>query len=112
MRNISFFITTPQFEMQRKDVTRRLGWYHLKVGELCQAVEKAQGLKKGEKMRKIGVIKIVSLRTEQLKLITQDDCRREGFPDMTPEQFVKMFCENMCCLPETEVNRIEFVRVS
>ena len=112
MRNMSFFITAPQFEKREKDVTHRIGWNKLKVGELVQAVEKAQGLKKGEKIRKIGVIKIISLRTEQLKEITQDDCRREGFPEFSPEAFIKMFCYNMCCLPETEVNRIEFERIS
>lgn len=111
MRNMSFFITTPQFEDGSKDITRRCGWWDLKAGEKVQAVEKAQGIKKGDKMRKLGVIEIVSVRAERLDRIEQDDVRREGFPNMTPAEFVAMFCKAMNCKPTELVNRIEFKRV-
>lgn len=32
----------------------------------------------------------------------------EGFPKMTPEEFVEMFCEMNNCEPETEITRILF----
>jgi len=112
MRAISFFMTTQQFIDGSKDVTRRFGWWNLKSGDQLRAVEKAQGLKKGEKMKVLGVIEVVSARREPLNAITADDCRREGFPHFTPQQFTTMLCEHYDCAPETLCNRIEFKRVT
>ena len=112
MRNMSFSMTTPQFIDGTKDVTRRFGWWTLKVGDRVQAVEKAMGLKKGEKMNRLGVIEIVSVRREPLETITEDDCRREGFPDFKPADFIQMLTEHYDCKPECLVNRIEFKRVA
>jgi len=89
-------------------VTRRFGWWFLKEGEVLNGVVKGQGLRKGEKIERLGKIKVVSLRGEPLKLITADDVVREGFPRMTPAEFIRMFCKTMGCDPETMVNRIEF----
>lgn len=50
MRNISFALTTPQFKSRSKDVTRRIGWWFLKPGDVVMGVEKGMGLKKGEKV--------------------------------------------------------------
>ena len=33
---------------------------------------------------------------------------REGFPILTPLEFVAMFCEHMKCAPDTEITRLEF----
>src|SRR5690606_15137578 len=33
---------------------------------------------------------------------------REGFPEMSPEEFVEMFCEHSRCEPSEEVTRIGF----
>jgi hypothetical protein len=112
MRNMSFFMTTPQFIAGTKDVTRRFGWWKLETGDRVRAVEKAMGLKKGEKMKVLGVIEIVSTRAEPLKDITPDDCRREGFPDFKPQQFVDFLCEHYGVKPDATLNRIEFRRVS
>lgn len=38
----------------------------------------------------------------------KQECRREGFPSLTPFQFVQMFCEHMKCKPDSEVTRAEF----
>lgn len=39
----------------------------------------------------------------------RDECRREGFPEMSPEEFVTMFCAtHKHCTPETTLTRIEF----
>jgi hypothetical protein len=53
----------------------------------------------------------VSVRREPLNAITGDDCRREGFPHMTPAGFAAMFCEHMGGDEDQEVGRIEFKRV-
>jgi len=105
---MSFALTTAQVEARTKDVTRRLGWDSLRPGDRVWAVVKAQGLKKGEKVKRLARIEVVSNRRERLCDITDDDVRREGFPELTPEQFVEMFCAHMKVWPAIVVNRIEF----
>lgn len=107
-RNISFALTTEQIRNRTKDVTRRVGWRNLKVGERLNACVKCQGLKPGEAIERLGLIEVVSVRRECLIDITADDVRREGFPGMKPSEFVKMFCENMKVDAFSEVTRIEF----
>lgn len=105
-------MTTQQFIDGEKDVTRRFGWWGLKPGDQLRVVEKAMGLKKGEKMRVLGVIEIVSVRREPLNAIDLDDCRREGFPHFGPADFVQMLVGHYGCDQAAECNRIEFRRVS
>jgi hypothetical protein len=107
-RNMSFAITTDQMRRRSKTVTRRMGWWFLKPGDIVNAVEKARGLKKGKRVRRICRIRIMSTRPEILSRITQGDCAREGFPEMTPSEFVEMFCCANRCRPDNQVNRIEF----
>lgn len=107
-RNMSFMLTTEQMYAGTKCVTRRLGWWGLKQGDIVNAVEKGMGLKKGEKVKIIRQIRVVSARPQRLDRITTDDCAREGFPDLTPDAFITMFCKHNRCGPGTEVNRIEF----
>lgn len=101
-------LTTDQFRARTKGVTRRLGWWNVKPGEILCGVEKGQGLKKGEKIVRLGLIRVRDARPEPLNAITKSDCALEGFPDLTPAQFVTMFCHHNRCEPETEVNRIVF----
>ncbi len=108
MPNMSFMLTTKQIIDETKDVTRRLAWKNVKTGHRIRAVEKGMGLKKGEKVKFLKFIEIVGVRQEVLNTITQQDVIREGFPDMTPLQFVEMFCKHNRCQPWTIVNRIEF----
>lgn len=107
-RNISFAFTTSQIKARTKTVTRRLGWGFLKAGVDLWAVEKAMGLRKGEKVKRITLIHIVNVRADRLSAITQEDCVLEGFPDLTPAEIVKMFCQHNNCAPDVMVNRIEF----
>lgn len=111
MRNISFALTTAQFEDGSKDVTRRFGWWFLKPGDRLRVVEKAMGLKKGEKMRVLGYIDVVSTRAEPLNAITQEDCVREGFPKWTPGMFVAFLCDHYGIETTKVCNRIEFRRI-
>lgn len=111
MRRISFALTEPQFLDGSKDVTRRVGWRALKPGTQLLAVRKGMGLKKGEKQVVLGTIEVVSVRQERVDAITQEDCRREGFPEWHPRDFVTFFCRANSCKPSTLVTRIEFRRV-
>lgn len=111
MRNISFMLTAEQFTNGTKDVTRRLRWLNLKPGDRLCGVLKSQGLKKGEKLHRLGVIEVVSKRRERLDAITGYEVHREGFPLMTPAQFISMFCSHMKCEPSTIVTRIEFTHI-
>ena len=119
MRNISFSMTTEAVRRREKTVTRRLGWWDLQPGTILQAVEKAQGLKKGEHVKPICLIRVVSSTDESLDAILDradgaDECRREGFPDLSPIGFGEMFqAANArdCPYFDTIVNRIEFEHV-
>lgn len=108
MPNISFFLTTQQIREKRKTVTRRLGWWRLKSGTILNACVKCQGLKKGEKIEVLCQIRVLSTKEEPLYAITQEECIKEGFPEMTPSQFILMFISHMKCSFNTPVNRIEF----
>ena len=101
-------MTTQQFIKHEKTVTRRFGWDFLKPGDIVRGVRKGMGLKKGEKVEVIGMIRILSTRKEPLGNIDTDDCIREGFPDMTPEDFVTMLKEKYNCSESSLINRIEF----
>lgn len=110
MRNMSFALTTVQIWGQSKTVTRRLGWRFLKPGDLLQPVEKCQGLKKGERIKKIGCpIRVVNVSRAPLNSITPQDVHREGFPLMTQREFVEMFKRTHAgCRVATPVTRIQF----
>lgn len=111
MRNMSFMLTTSQMIARQKRVTRRLGWWFLNVGDVVMAVEKGMGLKRGEKVKKLYPIRVLSIRGEPLQDITQNECVLEGFPDMKPKDFVLMFMDTHKCGPLEIVNRIEFEEV-
>jgi hypothetical protein len=109
MRNMSFAITTRQMYDEVKDVTRRLGWWHLHAGDVVMAVEKGMGLKKGEKIKRIYPIEILSVRWERLYAIKYRpaDLAREGFPELSAEEFIDMFCQShKGCTDWSVVNRI------
>ncbi len=75
-RNISFMHTQEQFRRQTKTITRRLGWRFLKPGDILNGCEKCQGLKRGEKIRVLGQIRVISVSEERLNCIGQGDCAR------------------------------------
>jgi hypothetical protein len=102
MRNMSFALTTPEVLARVKTVTRRDGWTYLKSGERLQAIEKSQGLKKGEHVRRLAVLRVVDVRFEPLhRLLDEPDygwreVEREGFRVpmslyRTPERWVEWF---------------------
>ncbi|MCG8532550.1 MAG: hypothetical protein MI749_18080, partial [Desulfovibrionales bacterium] len=80
----------------------------LKPAEIVNAVEKGMGLAKGQRVTHIHQIRIVNVRKEPLNAITQKECRLEGFPELTPAQFVEMFTTHNKCKADEPVNRIAF----
>lgn len=110
-RHISFSMTTPQFLDGTKDVTRRMGWKQLKVGDELCAAKKCMGLKPGETIERLGLIRVTAVRRERLDAITPEDVVREGFPGWSVEKFIAFFCAGHACQPDSIVTRIEFVRI-
>jgi hypothetical protein len=133
MRNISFTATTPQFRARQKHRTRRGNkngptWKNLKPGDVLMGCEQCQGLGKGGKIVRMGPIVILETNIESLDEIIRRPVREipqdirlkyaatiyltetilEGFPQLTEQQFVDMFCEMNDCEPETEINCILF----
>ncbi len=107
-RNMSFMLTTDQVRNKTKTVTRRLGWWFLKPGDIVNACVQCQGIKKGEKIQKICQIWVVKSEKENLSGMDKSECIKEGFPEMSPGEFVSMFCREMKCHRSAPVNRIEF----
>ena len=114
MRNQSFIHTQKQYEEQIKDVTRRLGWRFARVGDVVRGCRKCQGLKKGESIEVLGHHRFTDLRWEPLRRMIDEpeygavEVIREGFPEMTPTEFVAFFCKAMKCTPGTLVHRMEY----
>jgi hypothetical protein len=105
---MSFAMTTRQMRDRTKTVTRRPGWDFLTPGDQVCAVEKSRGLMLGQKVKRIGVIRVISTRREPLDAITQEDVVREGFPDLNPEEFIAVYCSCNGGDGSQSVNRIEF----
>lgn len=105
---MSFAATTSQILDRSKTVTRRDGWEFLEPGVLVWAVWKAMGLRKGEKHRRLALIRIVDIRREPLAEVTDNDVTREGFPGFTAEWFVRFYCQLNGGTREQMVTRIEF----
>ena len=105
-------LTGAQMEAKSKTVTRRLNWLHAKPGMEVLAVSQCQGLKAGQKAKVYGVIRFTDVRRESLLKLRGiygiTEAGKEGFPQFTGVDFIKMFCRHMKVTPDTAVTRIEF----
>lgn len=90
-RLMSVALTTDQVRARQKTVTRRAGWEVLKPGDLVTLCPKVRGRRPGEPLERIVTVEIVSTRRERLDSITPEDVIAEGFPGMTPAEFVEFF---------------------
>ena len=110
---MAFSKTIPQMRDRSKTVTRRVGWASLAPGTRLLAIEKGQGLKKGERVVPLGVIEVVDVRQEPLELLLLDEryalveVALEGFPGRAPADFVALFGTD----PALLVTRIKFRHV-
>lgn len=107
MRNMSFALTTRQIIDRTKTVTRRRGWHDLRPGTLIRAVRKGMGLKPGESIEPLAILRVVNVSREPLHAIDDDDVEREGFI-MPAHEFIEMFCDHMGRDRDQIVTRIEF----
>lgn len=107
-RRMSFALTEQQLLDGSKDVTRRLGWQATREGDTLVALRQGMGLRKGERQVVLGSVIVGRVSRERLDTITADEVRREGFPHLTPDEFVAMFCRANRCDPQAFVTRIEF----
>ena len=101
-------MTTGPFRDRTKTVTRRFGWWFLKPGDVVCGVAQSRGLKKGARVVRLGLLRIVSTRAEPLNAITAAELVLEGLPDTSPRAFVAMLCTRCRVRPHEPVNRIEF----
>ena len=62
----------------------------------------------------MGQHRFTDLRWEPLSRMTddleygQEECIKEGFPEMEPADFVNFYCRSIRCTPDTVVHRMEF----
>lgn len=109
MRNISFALTTPQFYRRHKTVTRRMGWEDIEPGQILCGIVKGQGLRLGESIQRLAIIRVSEPTREKLSAITAEEVAREGFPGMDPRAFIRMFCDSHeSCRPASVITRIPF----
>jgi len=110
MRNISCSHTKDQVRARTKTVTRRLGWKDLKPGTLLRVVEKAMGLKPGEKIVPLAVVRVTKVTREKLFEIRRNrwDCGKEGFPQFDPDEFIVFFAGTFKVPVDQVVTRIEW----
>lgn len=74
-----------------KTVTRRKGWAYLKAGDRLTLCRKVMGRRPGEPLVRIVDVEVLSVRREPLGAITADEVAREGFPGMSPAEFIARF---------------------
>ena len=108
-RLMSVALTTEQVRNRTKTVTRRTGWLMLKAGDELTLCPKARGRRQGEPLERIVTVTVTSVRRERLDAVTPADVAAEGFPQMSPEQFVRFFCgTHPDIAPGSVITRIEW----
>ena len=129
-RLMSFALTEQSFLDGTKTQTRRLGWWTdkngrrlLHAGDRITGCRKVMGRRDGEPLVRLGQALVSDIYRQRLSTITDEDVIREGVPvelfdeiDNTTGQpptweWVRWFCEEQRCTPDTEVTVIEFYRV-
>jgi hypothetical protein len=109
VQSLSFTYTADRLLAGAKTVTRRKGWHDLKPGTTLLACREGwrRGAMKGR--GPLGRVRVLSVRRERLGDITPEEVALEGYPELTPAEFLARFFAGAD--PDTEVNRIEFERV-
>lgn len=104
-RLMSVTFTEEAVRARRKSVTRRKGWRDLKPGTrltLCRRLRVSP-------IVRIADVEVIDVRRERLEQITAADVAREGFPGMSPAEFIDtFFVKAQSMRPTDEVTRIEW----
>jgi hypothetical protein len=115
-RLMSVAFTEEAVRERRKTVTRRKGWLMLKPGDRLTLCRKVMGRRKGEPLVRVAEVEVFSVTRERLDDLLRTDISnnegevaREGFPDMTPEDFIqRFFIEAQGMSSDAVVTRIEW----
>lgn len=108
-RLMSVALTTDAVRRRQKTVTRRVGWQMLRPGDQLTLCPKVRGRRRGEPLDRIVTVDVVSVRREPLNTISPADVTAEGFPAMTPAEFVDFFCSTHHGVhTRSEITRIEW----
>lgn len=108
-RLMSVSMTEQAVRDRTKTVTRRKGWQFAKPGDRITLCRKVMGRQPGEPLVRFAEVEVVSVRREHLADITPAEVALEGFPGMTPEDFVRVYfviAQGMTV--DDEVTRIEW----
>lgn len=95
-RRMSCSLTIDAVKDRTKTVTRRHKdtWAALKPGDRLTLIEKGMGLAKGERQVVLTEVEIVSNEIVDLEDMDEAECAAEGFPHLTPAEFIDMWCES------------------
>ncbi|MCV7286124.1 hypothetical protein H7J87_12375 [Mycolicibacterium wolinskyi] len=108
-RLMSVALTTEAVRRRQKTVTRRVGWQMLRPGDQLTLCPKVRGRRRGEPLDRIVTVDVVSVRREPLSAITTSDVTAEGFPEMTPADFIDFFCSTHHSVSsDSEITRIQW----
>lgn len=111
-RLMSVAYTEEAVRARTKTVTRRKGWTNLRVGERLTLCRKVMGRRKGEPLVRIVDVEVLDVRRERLDAITDAEVALEGFPGMSPGEFIdRFFVVPQKIQPADEITRIEWVYV-
>ena len=90
---MSCSLTVDEVLARTKTVTRRhlATWSGLSPGDHLTLIEKGMGLAKGEKQVVLDVVEVVSSLLVPLWPITRAEVNAEGFPEMSPNEFVEFW---------------------
>jgi hypothetical protein len=119
---MSVAMTTDAVIERRKTVSRRLNWWEdkngrrlLNAGDTLTLCRKVQGRKPGEPIDRLAEVEVVSRRREPLIRLIEDrayglaEVEREGFPGMSPVDFVdRYFVQAQGMSVHDVVTRIEW----
>lgn len=115
MRRMSFPHSAPEVLDRLQTVTRRVGWRSLEPNDLIEAVEKTRGLKQGEPVRVLALLRVRDVRVEPLSRLTddpgyaEDELPREGLPCWSTNHFIARFLRtHRLKTADVDVTRIEF----
>jgi len=96
-RRMSCSMTVDAVRDRTKTVTRRHvdTWATLNPGDRLTLIEKGMGLAKGERQVVLDEVTIANVDVISLYGgMTEEECAREGFPEMEPDDFVNFWLDS------------------
>lgn len=107
-RLMSVAFTEQAVRDRTKTVTRRKGWTFLRPGDRLTLCRKVMG-RQGAPLVRVAEVEVVAVNREPLDVMTYEEVAREGFPGMSPKEFVqRFFVDAQGISADAEVTRIEW----